>query len=105
MASNPIRVTINGCDYGVLRVVPWTGAIGDYNAGWQAFVRAVFGFLADVCYTHCGPVGANNGTHAKHLANKAFRKGRFLDLLYAISRLTNEHVAKIARSRLVDVIS
>ena len=46
----------------------------------------------------------NNGTHAKHLVDKAISKGKFQELLYAISRLTNVHVAKIAQSRLVDVI-
>ena len=64
----------------------------------------LFGFLADVCYTHCRSVGTNNGIHTKHLANKDFRKGRFPDLLYAISHLTNAHIAKIAQSRLVDLI-
>ena len=34
MAQDPVKVIINGFDYGFLRLVPWTGAIGDNNAGW-----------------------------------------------------------------------
>ena len=72
--------------------------MGDNNAGWQAFVLLVLGFLSDICYTHLGPISANNGTHAKHLTDKVFCKARFQELLYAISCLTNIHVAKIAQS-------
>ena len=106
-AKDPVKVTINGYesyDYGDLCVVEWTSVMGDNNAGWQAFVLALIKFLAGVCHTHLGPIGANNGTQAKHVVDKAFRKGRFQELLYAISLLTNEHVAKIAQSRLVDFI-
>jgi len=70
-----------------------------------ASFRDVFLFHTDVCYTHFGPIGANNGTQGKHLVDKAFSKGRFQELLYSISRLTNEHVAKVvAQSRMVELI-
>ena len=103
MALEPETVVMNGFDYGCVRKISWTGAMRDNNAGWQAFVLLVLGFLCDVCYTHLGPIG-NNGTHAKLLTDKVFRQARFQELSYAISRLTNIHVAKIAQSRLVDVI-
>ena len=104
IALEPETVVINGFDYGTVRKILWTGAMGDNNAGWQAFVQRVLGFLANLCYTHLGPIGANNGTHDKHLSHKVFRKVKFQELLYAISRITNIHVAKIAQSGLVDVI-
>ncbi len=66
IALEPETVVINGFDYGTVRKILWTGAMGDNNAGWQAFVLRVLGFLADLC--------PNNGTHAKHLSDKVFRK-------------------------------
>ena len=78
--------------------------LGTRNCCDEHFVLCVLGFLSDVCYTHLGPIGANNGTHANHLTDKVFRKVRFQELFYGIFRLTNIHVAKIAQSWLVDVI-
>ena len=78
--------------------VPWETAMQD---GKLLF------YLSDVCYNHLGPIGTNNGTHAKHLTDKVSARPDFRSYcinLYAISRLTNIHVAKMAQSRLVDVI-
>ena len=63
IALEPETVVINGFDYGTVRKILWTGAMGDNNAGWQSFVLRVLGFLADVCYSHLGPICAKNGTH------------------------------------------
>ena len=61
LAWNQI-VVMNFLDYGYVQKISWTSTMGDNNAGWQAFVLRVLGFLSDVCYTHLGPIGANYGS-------------------------------------------
>ena len=86
-----------------LTQIPWNVGTGDPGYGFQNFVRKFLGIESNVCFTHFGPIGAKYGHHAKK-SDAKYRKGEFREHILAISKLTNQGVARIAQAKFVDYL-
>ena len=75
-----------------LPTFPWTSSRSDANDGWGHLTIDVLGLpKANKCTTHLGIIGFRNGTHAKYIADRAFREDnedRFRSMIRKIADIT-----------------
>ncbi len=85
---------------------PWTSARSDANDGWHHLTIDVLRLpKANKCATHLGIIGFRNGTHAKYIADRAFREDTeegFRPMIRKIADITNINLAVIAQDKFVE---
>jgi hypothetical protein len=85
---------------------PWTSARSDANDEWNYLTIDVLRLpKANKCATHLGIIGFRNGTHAKYIADRAFRADTeegFLPMISKIANITNINLAVIAQDKFVE---
>jgi hypothetical protein len=84
----------------------WTSARSDANDEWDHLTIDVLGLpKANKCATHLGIIGFRNGTHAKYIADIAFREDTedgFWPMIRMIADITNINLAVIAQDKFVE---